>query len=490
MGSRNLLVKMENTSVVMGGATILFGINFKLYSGDNWAILGPNGAGKSTFLKLLRGEIWPLPNVGKRVYYVNGRAQVGPIGFRDATALVSPELLDSYKRNDWNIPVEDVISSGFWGTAYLHHHINYMQKSKVRETMARLRILDLAGKTFNELSFGQGKKVLIARAVVADPKILILDEIGSGLDSLSLKIVLELLEESALAGVQIICSTHVESELIPSITNCAVIDKGRIVEQGNRSYVLKYFTRTTKYSGNTEARKSDDELLISVKSADVFINGVQILDNINWEIRKGQNWAVAGENGSGKTTLLKLITGEIYPAWGGSVKLPGLGFPRTLWEIRRKIGQVSDNLQVWHEIDAKGIEVVLSGFFGSFGLNEEFEPEQLEAAKKWIDNYNLRHPANSDVRNLSYGQLRMLLILRAMVMQPEVLVLDEPLTGLDAQSKTKILELLDSLAQKNVTLLYVSHRLEELPQSISHLLYLKNGAIGYCGRKLTNVLAN
>jgi molybdate transport system ATP-binding protein len=479
------LVELRNVSVFRDRTNILSDITWTLSAGENWAVLGGNGVGKTTFLKLVRGDIWPAPNYGIRLFHVNGTVRESPIGFREKTGIVSPELLDSYKRNGWNIKGLDVVLTGFFDTAYLHQEPSAEEIARSEEVIASLGLEELIKKDFLSLSLGQAKRILMARAIVHKPRLLILDEIGTGLDRESNNVVMQMLEALAANGTQILCSTHIEEDLPPVVTHFLELDEGKIV--GNRRKVkmpaveakqpAKLFTpRTPEHSA-----VSDGNPLIVIKNADVFRKGKPVLHRINWEIKAGENWAVLGRNGSGKSTLLRLISGDLTPAWGGSIRRFGDEASHNLWEIRRKISLVSADLQAWHEYRQTGLDVVISGFFGSIGVHNPVTEKQAQAARRWLKDYNVEHLTDRNIQTLSYGQLRILLILRAMVTNPVMLLLDEPLSGLDKRIGPQILNLLDSLARSGTALVYVTHRIRELPTSITKVLILRNGRIDFCG---------
>ncbi len=198
-------------------------------------------------------------------------------------------------------------------------------------------------------------------------------------------------------------------------------------------------------------------------------------------IKPGENWAILGRNGAGKTTLLRLISGDLAPAWGGSVSRFGTEGSHNLWEVRRKIGLVSADLQAWHGYRQTSLDTVVSGFFGSIGVHNLVAEQQTLAARQWLQDYDLEELADRDIQTLSYGQLRILLIIRAMVTNPTMLLLDEPLSGLDKRVGSQVLNMLDSLASNGTVLVYVTHRISELPPSITKVLILKKGTIDFCG---------
>ena len=368
MELHRVLIQLSNVSVVLEKRTILSNISWDLRTRQNWAVIGSNGAGKTTFLNLIRGDIWPTPGFGTRLYYTNGKSHTSPIGFRNKTGVVSPELLDRYKRNNWNIKVSDLICTGFWDGAFLYQNPDTEQRQRVSETMALLKIEDFTDTMFFNLSLGQAKKVLFARAIVHDPNVLILDELCVGLDNDSRDAILTEVRRLAERGTNIVFSSHTHEDLVPAITHVVELAEGRIKTMGEKDVVPGENSKGLPVYHEAERPVSvfssgeSGELLLSISMADVFIEGAKVLSNIEWDIRSDENWAVIGANGSGKTTLLNLISGDLHPAWGGSVQRPGKITSRNLWEIRRKIGMVSVDIQAWHANAQTGLEVLLSGY--------------------------------------------------------------------------------------------------------------------------------
>ena len=327
--------------------------------------------------------------------------------------------------------------SGFFDSLYLHQEPDAEQIARSKEVIASLSIDDLIEKDFLSLSLGQAKRILIARAIVHKPRLLILDELGAGLDRESKKAVMEIVQGLTENGTQILLSTHAEEDLPSVVTHFLQLDEGKIVGYGakeespalERKEPVKLFTPRTP----ERSAVSNGNPLIAIKNVDVFRKGTLALRRINWTIKPGENWAVFGRNGSGKTTLLRLIAGDLAPAWGGSISRFGTENSHNLWEIRRRISLVSADLQTWHEYRQTGLDVVISGFFGSIGVHDSVAEHQALAARQWLQDYDLEELADRDIRTLSYGQLRILLIMRAMVTNPVMLLLDEPLSGLDKE---------------------------------------------------------
>jgi molybdate transport system ATP-binding protein len=213
---------------------------------------------------------------------------------------------------------------------------------------------------------------------------------------------------------------------------------------------------------------------VEVLGVRVEMSGAVALEGLHWRLLPGQNWVVAGPNGSGKSTFLKLLSGDIHPT-SGSVRRFGLAGPPNLWELRARMGLVSWELQASHPPDTTVRDVLVSGFHGSFGLYDQPLPGMLAMAAGWMERLELDGLADRAMDTLSQGQARRVLIGRALAFDPQVLLLDEPLGGLDAWARAQTLALLDDLCAQGRQIVMVTHNPGELPASITHALLLDKG---------------
>jgi iron complex transport system ATP-binding protein len=221
--------------------------------------------------------------------------------------------------------------------------------------------------------------------------------------------------------------------------------------------------------------------LVQIENADVYVGGNLALKSLSWTINEGENWAVVGNNGSGKTTLMKLIFGELIPIYGGRVHWFGKMEHTPLLEIREKLGYVSAEYQNTYDRPAVGWEVVASGFFSSIGLHEQVTPAQKESALNAMAQLGIENLGNTSFRQMSYGEARRVLLARAMVHRTKLLVLDEPCAGLDIPTRERFLNTLQKLSR--TSMIYVTHRIEEIMPCITHVLFLKDGKIVAQGKK-------
>jgi len=223
--------------------------------------------------------------------------------------------------------------------------------------------------------------------------------------------------------------------------------------------------------------------LIRIHNSDVFLNGKQVLNSIDWTMKKKENWAVVGVNGAGKTSFMKLIFGELIPVDGGEVRWFGNEKHGPLSNARERIGFVSADFQENYAPTTLCKNVVLSGFFSSIGLYKKANQKQREIATYWMEFLEIKNLSNEPIGKISYGEARRVLLARALVNLPDLLILDEPCAGLDIPTKERFLKTLEKLAKTKTQLIYVTHHIDEILPMTTHVLFLKNGTIFSKGTK-------
>ncbi|MFD1928085.1 ABC transporter ATP-binding protein [Sporosarcina siberiensis] len=225
--------------------------------------------------------------------------------------------------------------------------------------------------------------------------------------------------------------------------------------------------------------------VISFTDVSLRRNGQAILKGINWDINSNEHWAILGLNGSGKTSLLNIVSGYHFPTTG-DVSVLGNKFGKTsLPELRKKIGFVSSSLDRFSQlVNNETIEeVVVSGKFASFGLYEHVSEEDYKKASSLIELMRLSYLKGKSFQFLSQGEKRRVLIARALMSNPEILILDEPCSGLDILSREQLLAIMKDVKQNNCHIIYVTHHIEELVKELTHVLLLHNGEIVAAGPK-------
>jgi iron complex transport system ATP-binding protein len=227
------------------------------------------------------------------------------------------------------------------------------------------------------------------------------------------------------------------------------------------------------------------QTIVKLKNIRFERSGQVILDDLSWTIEQGQHWALLGANGSGKTTLLKIITGYEWPT-DGTVEVFGQRYGQcNLPELRKHIGWVSTAIEHKLPEDDSALEIVASGIEASVGLYREFAEHELKLAQEMLVKVNAQNCAAQAFGTLSQGEQQRVLIARALINRPSLLILDEPCVGLDPAAKERFLGDLSRLANQPdaPTMVVVTHHIEEIDPWISWVMVLKNGEILASGRK-------
>ncbi len=480
------LVELEDVEVRLGGRTVLSGLSLALRRNESWGLLGANGSGKSTLLRVLRGELWPHhQGGGRRTFHLGGSPEESPIGVRERIGLVSPELQQEYVRRDWDLPVEAAVRSGFTDSVWPPSAATPSEAARIAEVLSEVGAGHLAARSVLSLSSGEARKVLLARALAGRPRLLFLDEPCHGLDAPSRASFLTLVSGVARGGTPVVLATHRMDELVPEITRVAVLHAGRILAQGGRDEVLRrhggHRTPTSTPTATSTATATATATLVHISHADVNVGGQSVLRDLSWTVRAGESWAVVGPNGSGKSTLLRLLVGDEQAMPGGRVARLTLGERASVWDVKARVGIVSPELQARHRADVLAEDVVASGFTASIGVDAPPSPAERAVVARCLARLGVAHLAGRRIHQLSFGELRKVLLARALVRDPELLVLDEPCDGLDPESRAALLADIEALARAGTPLVLVTHHAEDLVPAIGHVLELAGGRAVYQG---------
>ncbi len=484
----NPLITLDNITVRIRDRHILANTCWKIHADQNWAVLGPNGSGKSSLARVLCGDL----------DYVQGRLirhtpdvaaeKIGYVSFEFQERLLAREqnrdaARDFSGRWDTYITARDIIQN------QIHTQSGVDAGSNVKRIADLMGISPLLDRGIRFLSNGEMCKVILARALVKKPGLLILDEPFEGLDAVSKKRLQQIIQTLIQDGARIILITHRLDEIPPAISHVICLKDLRVFCQGERRAILTS-QRINALHGppqnppgagyamlrNNRQPPAQAATIIRMKQVTVAYNGVKVLDRFDWTVKQGQNWAVTGPNGSGKTTLLSLIAGDHLQAYANDIYLFGQkrGGGETIWALKSKIGVVSPELQTRYRRNIRGYDVVLSGFFDSVGLFRRANAKQHQDASAMIKFLDIEKMASSPFNQLSYGQKRMILLARAMVKAPQLLILDEPCQGLDLANRRIILDQIDQIGTLTDTqFLYVTHYEDEMPASVNHHLRIK-----------------
>jgi len=487
----SLEIVLREVCVSRGGRRLLDGVSWRLAPGGRHLAAGDNGAGKSTLLRLARGDIWPdqLPGggfAGERVYLVDGRPTPSPIPARERIRLAGADLRDRYRARGWSVAAWRVVVSGLTDTPLPSGRVGQAQEAQALDALESLGLGGLAARPFLELSQGRAMAVLLARALVSAPDWIFLDEADDGLDQAARRALLDTLERLSGRGVGLVLASHHPEALAGLGFETLHLERGRVVQAPGQPQAPPAPPLPDPAGplrsppANPAAAWPGAVALLELDRASLTLGGNEALAEVSWRVLPGENWLVTGANGAGKSSLLKLLSGDLRPS-SGRVRRFGLPDTASLWDLRTRMGMVSWEGQAdWPEgftVD----DVLVSGFFGSLGLYAAPTQAMREAARAWLERLGLARLSGRPFATLSQGQARRAMIGRALAFDPPMLLLDEPLGGLDRRSRHAVLDLLDALAARGRQLVMVTHTPREIPRCITHALALEVGRVTSAG---------
>ncbi len=483
--------------MILDDAVVLDDISFTLRRGERWALIGPNGAGKSMLLKMLRGDVWPTPTGREEcLYALSGELSREPAGSKELIAYIGPERQDKYVRYGWNLTVEQVVTTGLFDEDVPLTQPTRAQRARVQRVMRRFGLWGLRRRHMLTLSYGQRRLALVARAFASEAPVLLFDEVFNGLDTRTREKLKRALE-APRAGHSWIITTHRPKELPRNITHVALIEGGRLIFAGRKEKAPRLDAgraralarRATKASegkaapvrakplsrAQQKARATNGDWLIRLRGVSLYRDYRPVIRKLDWTLHKGEHWAILGPNGSGKSTLLSLLYGDLHPALGGTIERAGAPVGTHIEEWKRRVGWLSPELQAEHYAAKSIEEIVISGRYASVGLNAPPTRADRVHARRWLEFFGIDHLRERKPRQVSYGQMRLALFARAMVNEPELLLLDEPCTGLDAQTREHVLDVLERLARSGTQVVMAVHDAEDIIPSAKHVLRIVRG---------------
>ncbi|MET0635028.1 MAG: ATP-binding cassette domain-containing protein [Chitinophagaceae bacterium] len=458
----------------LNNKTVLDHLSFSVRPGECWAITGASGSGKTALARALAGQNFVQGHISydlperfgphPSIAFVEQQHQ-----FRDRSGTANFYYQQRYNSFD----AEDSLTVG----EYLETVVGSADITALLEPWG---LICMSGKPLIQLSNGENKRLQLAIALSGQPAVIILDNPFTGLDTAGRDQLDSLLARIIATGVLVIITTRT-SDLPAVVTHLLVLDRGRMIYQGERSgYTPAPIVGVALPHLAVPDLPDLPDSIISMKNVSVRYGDKTILENINWEVRKGEMWSVSGPNGAGKSTLLSLITGDNPQVYANDVSLFGRkrGTGETIWEIKKRIGYVSPELHLSFDLSNTALEVTASGLFDTIGLFRQLNEEELRTVKQTLEWMGLSGVERIPMNQLSSGQQRLVLLARAIVKHPPLLILDEPCQGLDDEQSFYIRQIVEKLCESgNTTLIYISHYLADLPRGISHYLRLDRGHI-------------
>jgi molybdate transport system ATP-binding protein len=340
---------------------------------------------------------------------------------------------------------------------------------------ASFRLEPLLERHYRQLSTGEARKVLLLQAVLASAPLLILDEPFDGLDRAACADLAQAVSAVAERLPVVVVATLGAAGALPfapeTVREVVVLTDGGVSFRGSaQAFAARAADQVRGHPappielGSWYAPLDPGAPLVQLSGGHVRYGAEVVFDNLDFTVRAGQHTLIEGPNGSGKSTLLEMITGDHPQAYSNDLHLFGRrrGSGETVWDIKKNVGLVSSRLHRDYRVGGSVEEVLLSGLYDSIGVYQRPEASHRARALAWLEWLALGIPPTAAFRELSFGQQRLVLIARAAVKVPPLVVMDEPTSGLDADNRTRVLELVASLCtQRKSTVLMVTHRADE-----------------------------
>lgn len=506
-------------------------IDFEMLRGEQIAIVGENGSGKSMLVDVLIGKHALLPmhdvkydfapskakmvsdnikyltfrdsyGTNEGVYYYQQRWNQNDI---DETPVVADLLADSFRIADEGLCRKTVFDkfvvrdetpeqeAARLAEEEADRQAMHKELEQVRDRLYEMFHLDqLLDKHVILLSSGELRKFQLTKTLLTNPRVLIMDNPFIGLDVNARKQLSDFLtvlaKETNVAVILVLSKTDDIPEFITHVV--PVVDKVVMPKQT----LAEYEAQKPAVPNRVLSKEKEDAILalpeadgvgdvepgtqqvIDFRKVNIRYGERTILKDLSFTVMNGEHWALSGENGAGKSTLLSIVCADNPQSYANDIVLFGhqRGKGESIWDIKRHIGYISPEMHRAYMKDIPSVDIVASGLSDVSGLYKKPKPEQKAICEFWMDVFGIKQYADTTFLKLSSGEQRLVLLARAFVKDPALLILDEPLHGLDNVNRRLVKDVIETFCKrKNKTMIMVTHYEEELPNNIDHKIFLK-----------------
>lgn len=507
-------------------------IDFEVLAGEQIALVGDNGSGKSMLVDILTGKYALLPmnevkydftpskakmvsdnikyltfrdsyGTSEGVYYYQQRWNSNDV---DETPVVADLLAESFRIADEGLTRKTVFDKFIvrdetpeqeaqrLAQEEADRKAMHAELEKVRDRLYDMFHLDqLLDKHIILLSSGELRKFQLTKTLLTNPRVIIMDNPFIGLDVNARKQLGDFLnvltKETNVTVVLVLSKTDDIPDFITHVVpvvNKEVKEKMTLQQYKDSMPPLpSHVLSGEKQEAILSLPYADDPMndaapgtqqVIDFRSVNIRYGERTILKDLSFTVMNGEHWALSGENGAGKSTLLSIVCADNPQSYANDIVLFGhqRGKGESIWDIKKYIGYISPEMHRAFMRDIPSVDIVASGLSDVSGLYKKPKPEQKAICEFWMDMFGIKHLADTTFLKLSSGEQRLVLLARAFVKDPSLLILDEPLHGLDLKNRRLVKDVIETFCQrKNKTMIMVTHYQEELPNNIDHSIFLK-----------------
>ena len=439
---------------------------FEASAGEFWCILGQNRSGIDKFFNLLSPDHAGIPGAA-----ICLPKDMGIFSFAGQQEIFEQEL-----KND-DSDFMDRLDPGTLARAFIHDPDQYAD-------MIRAFGMDqVLEQGYRQLSTGQTRKLLLLSRISSGSQWLLIQSPFDGLDKAGCGQLDLALGHCRSCGMGILAFVYDPGDVPAGATHIAVIENGQMALCGPRQEVLPKliaFQGQANFTADINDIKSaktegspHSKALVRLEDGHAGYSGDPVFSDLNLSIAAGEHTLVSGPNGCGKSTLLQVITGDHPACYRNRLWIFGTrrGTGESIWELKKRMGIVSTEFHRSYRVAGSVLACVTSGIYDTIGLYQRPTPDDDKKALAWLERISLADKAQDPFRSLSYADQRLVLIARALIKLPDLLVLDEPTHGLDLANRNAVLDFLGQVAAEQLsTILYVSHREDEFRDFfVSHI---------------------
>ena len=511
-------------------------IDFELLAGEQLAIVGDNGSGKTRLVDVLTGKCALMPMQEVKYDFAPSRAKmvsdnIKYLTFRDSygttegvyyyqqrwnqndieeTPLVRDLLAESFRMAEEGLTRKTVFDKFLVRDETPEQEqerlrqeeedkrLMHAELEKVRKHLYEIFHLEqLLDKHIILLSSGELRKFQLTKTLLTNPRVLIMDNPFIGLDVTARAQLAEFLtlltRETNVSVVLVLSKTDDIPDFITHVVTVKDLKVGRkmtqqefkessepvparMLTEAKAKAILEMEEGRSLMADGRWKMEDGEETVIEFRNVNIRYGERTILKDLNLTVKEGEHWALNGENGAGKSTLLSIVCADNPQSYANDIVLFGhqRGKGESIWDIKRHIGYISPEMHRAYMKDIPAIDIVASGLSDVSGLYRKPKPEQRAVCEFWMDIFGVKQYADTTFLKLSSGEQRLVLLARAFVKDPALLILDEPLHGLDLKNRRLVKDIIEVFCQRpHKTMLMVTHYREEYPKNIDHEIYLK-----------------